>query len=433
MIGGDVRVTATLDEITRVSMRLRQVEEHCRQLLATVDWTLSPEVSQRLRLMMVAEESAQLSARCVEARDQYYDLETGNASLIKRTTEAATNSLDLFTGPIANNPFLGGFRVLGSLALTAGAGIAGGLWGNGTAQVDAVRSAAQFAPRLFGARNPQSMLQNLRATLVRLGVPTETGNFAVPGAVAPVRPAMTISEHVQRLAHAYANPASGVTIERYVSEGGRQFVVYVPGTQSAGLGTVISAGVGKLNNPLDLRSNLNAMAGPRLAASEGALRQALRSAGAGEQPGDRVLFVGHSQGALISANIASEKQSYQVSGLISVAGPIGHLKLDGVPTLAIEHSDDPVPALSGARNPLNLDFVTVRAPSGESELVAAHSISNYQALTKEIDASQNQALRDMVDRIGTPTTSEGTSQEFLLRRISGSASEQTNAGIRCVP
>lgn len=433
VVGGDVKVVATLDEITRVSVRLQQVEDHCRHALNSIDWSLNPEVGLRFQLMMVSEEASQLAARCIQAREQYYDLEVGNASAITRTTEVATQSLDGFTGPAANNPFLGGFRFLGALALTASAGIAGGLWGTGPSQVDAVRSAAQFAPRLFGTQTPQSMLQRLISSLGRFGVNTESASYVIPGGVKAITPAATISEHVQRLAYAYSHPASGITIERYQTETGRQFVVYVPGTQSAGLGNVINAGVGKLNNPLDLRSNLNAMASPGLAASERALEQALHSAGAGTQVGDRVLFVGHSQGALVSANLASSAQRYQVSGLISVAGPIAHLKLDGIPTLAIEHDDDPVPALSGSRNPLTLDLVTVRAPSGEDNLIAAHSVTSYLDLASQIDSSENSALRQLIERIGSPDAESGTSQEYLLRRTSGQESERTNGGVICTP
>lgn len=433
VVGGDVKVVATLDEITRVSVRLRQVEGECREALSEVDWNLNPDVLLRLRLLLVAEEAAQLASRCLQAREQYYDLEVGNASLISRSTDLATGALDGLTGNGAANPFLNSLRVLGSVSLTAGLAIAGGLWGTGRAQVDAVRAAAQVLPRAFGDTSPQSMLHRLISNLERLGVRSETASFVIPGTVVPVRPAVTVSEHLGRLTHAYQNPASGITVEKYDSSGGRQFVVYVPGTQSAGLGTVISAGVGKLNNPLDLRSNLNAMASPGLAASERAVQQALSAAGAGGRSGDRVLFVGHSQGALVSANIASTKQSYQVSGLISVAGPIAHLNLDGVPTLALEHSDDPVPALSGSRNPLTLDLVTVRGTSGEQDLIGAHAVTSYRDLATAIDGSENESIQTVLARMQSPPSVGGTAQQFLLRRSSGLDSEATNGGVICTP
>lgn len=433
VVGGDVKVVATLDEITRVSVRLRQVEGECREALSTVDWSLNPDVLLRMRLLVVADEAAQLAGRCLEAREQYYDLEVGNASMISRSTEVATGALDGFTGHGAANPFFGGLRVLGSVSLTTGLAIAGGLWGNGRAQVEAVRAAAQVLPRAFGDTSPQTMLQRLISNLGRLGVRSETASFVIPGSVAPVRPAESISEHLNRLSEAYRNPASGITVEKYEAVGGRQFVVYVPGTQSAGLGTVISAGVGKLNNPLDLRSNLNAMATPGLAASERAVQQALSAAGAGSRSGDRVLFVGHSQGALVSANIASTKQSYQVSGLISVAGPISHLNLNGVPTLALEHTDDPVPALTGSRNPLTLDLVTVRSASGQQDLISAHSVTNYRDLATAIDESENESIQTVIARMQSPPTTGGSAQQFLLRRSAGLDSESTNGGVICVP
>lgn len=414
--GGDVRVIATLEEISRVSGQLRVAAEQCRETISRIDWLLEPNLFRYANLSWIAGRAEQLAARCELAREQYHEVEVGNTSVISRVTETTTGWLDGLSGPGANNPLLSGFRIISSIALTIGTGLAGTVHGTGPAQTESARAATQFAPRIFGTSSPQTMLQRLISNLSLLGVRSETSSFAVPGAVVPMRPAGSIAEHVKRLAHAYQNPASGITVESYQHGAARQFVVYVPGTQSAALGRILPAPTGKQGNPFDLRSNLNAMASPGLAASEQAVQKALATAGAGNKPGDRVLFVGHSQGALISANIASTEQRYKVSGLISIAGPIGHLDLSGVPTLALEHDDDPVPALSGGRNPLTAELVTVRAASGQEGLIAAHSIESYRVLAREVDTNPDAALRAMIAALELPATTAGTSQQFLLRR-----------------
>jgi hypothetical protein len=433
IVGADVKVVATLEEIDRVGAQLRLVQGNCQQALDSIDWLQQLDVGLRMRLLEVAHEAGQLAVRCAMARDQYHDVEIGNTSVIARTTESLTGTLDGISGVAAANPILAGFRMVTSFGLTVGTAIAGGLFGAGSTQTESIRAAAQFAPRIFGTQSPQTMLQRLGMNLRSLGVATETANYVLPGTMRETRPASSVAEHWQRLTAAYHAPTSGVVVERYQIATGRQFVVYVPGTQSAGLGGVFPATAAKRHNPLDLRSNLNAMAAPGLAASELALSRALQVAGAGTKAGDRVLFVAHSQGALISANLASTPQPYRVSGLISVAGPISHLKLDGVPTLALEHTDDPVPALSGSRNPLTMDLVTVRAPSGLDGLIAAHSVVGYKEMANAVDASQDASLRTILDRIGPIDATSGTAQEFVLRRTSAGDIDPNNGGVICEP
>lgn len=423
--GGDVRVIATLEEIGRVGAQLRIFADRARSAAAAYDPLLDPDPVTVARLYYAADEADTLAVRCGIAADQYYDLEVGNTAMLARLSEHAAENLEIVRSELPATPWLSGLGIVNSVALTLGLAASAAIWSNHPLQTEAVRAAAGFAPGIFGTTTPQSMLQKLQRNLSFLGIRSETGSFVVPGAVVATTPAHTLAEHAARLSHAYRNPASGINVEQYQTSSGRQFVVYVPGTQSAGLGKLIPAAPGKQSNPFDLRSNLNAMAGAGLAASERAVQQSLSSLGAGSKPGDRVLFVAHSQGALISANIASEKQPYKVSGLISFAGPISHLDLRGVPTLALEHVDDPVPALSGPRNPLTLDLLTVRAESGQVGLVAAHTITGYAELARAVDASSQPAVQNMLDRLALPEQAHGTAQSFLLRR--------SNDGVICSP
>lgn len=173
-----------------------------------------------------------------------------------------------------------------------------------------------------------------------------------------------------------------IRIERF----GKNVLVFVPGTRTWSLGS------GK--DPLDVTSNLRAMAGPNSAAgSQRALSQALRAANVGR--GDRVVFVGHSQGGMIAANLVSKPQPYRVAGLVTFGAPLaqleGRLK---VPVLAIEHKGDVVPKLPLKVNPIAENWATVAtdAPNDES-LGSKHELSGYRQTALKVDQSTNSGLK----------------------------------------
>jgi pimeloyl-ACP methyl ester carboxylesterase len=131
---------------------------------------------------------------------------------------------------------------------------------------------------------------------------------------------------------------------------------------------------------------------------------------AGVGAGDSVMFVGHSQGGLVAANLASaagaqtngagarrglaSNPAYRVAGLVTVGAPIAHLagKLE-VPTMAIEHTNDVVPKLSLKANPLTENWVTVSRETptdpanNRSDLVEAHDLEAYRDTAKQADES----------------------------------------------
>jgi hypothetical protein len=128
-----------------------------------------------------------------------------------------------------------------------------------------------------------------------------------------------------------------VRVERYDDPDGRRWIVYVTGT------VTFAADGGA--EPFDMRSNLQGVAG-RPSASQEAVLQAMRTAGV--RTDEPVLLVGHSQGALDAVRIA-EHGGYRVGGVVTLGGPTGQIALSpSVPVLALEHDEDPVPALGGA-------------------------------------------------------------------------------------
>ena len=233
----------------------------------------------------------------------------------------------------------------------------------------------------------------------------ETGK---PVAVFPPR---NIESLVNRLMQTAASPEAQVRIERF----GSSVFVYIPGTKTW------NPIAGK--NPLDATSNLWAMQGPGIAASERAVSKAMGLAGVGA--GDNVMFVGHSQGGLVAANLASaagaqgtagSNPKYRVAGLVTLGAPIAHLagKLR-VPTLSLEHTNDVVPKLSLKANPITENWVTAvrETPTDPNDktadLVEAHDLEAYRETAKQADESTN----------------EGLSQ--FRKKLSGFAAEQAGA------
>jgi hypothetical protein len=205
-----------------------------------------------------------------------------------------------------------------------------------------------------------------------------------------------------------------VVIERY----GTNFVVYIPGTQ-----TWSPIGLG---NPIDFTSNLQAMKGPGLAASERGVQVALAQAGA--TASSSILLVGHSQGGMVGANISLKDK--RVKGLVTFGAPIGQLADQiKVPTVAIQHKNDIVPKLGLKANPLVENMVTVERVLPISAPVAAvleaHDVSNYAKTAELADESQEIGLKRVRDQVlepfgvgaGIGVLGAGETTVFELRRV----------------
>ncbi len=245
----------------------------------------------------------------------------------------------------------------------------------------------------------------------------ETGK---PVAVSPPRNIETL---VSRLMQTAGSPEAQVRIERF----GSSVFAYIPGTKTW------NPIAGK--NPLDATSNLWAMRGPGVAASERAVAKAMGVAGVGA--GDSVMFVGHSQGGLVAANLASAaggantgtrrdsaKPAYRVAGLVTLGAPIAHLagKLE-VPTLALEHTNDVVPKLSLKANPLTENWVTVsrETPTDpantRNDLVEAHDLGAYRDTAKQADESPNEGISQFRKKLsGFAAEGPGSARWFEISR-----------------
>ena len=170
--------------------------------------------------------------------------------------------------------------------------------------------------------------------------------------------------------------------------GNKTAVVYIPGTQSFGFGDG--------DNPLDMASNIQAMGGAGSAASEKAVLLAIRQAGINSS--DEVILVGHSQGGMVAGNIAANPSGFIAAGLISFGAPIAQLRNIKAPVMAVEHSNDPVPNLSGKANPLKKNWVSVQRVSSKAEsnaVLFSHSLKSYKNTTLAIDTSADAGIKNI--------------------------------------
>ena len=170
---------------------------------------------------------------------------------------------------------------------------------------------------------------------------------------------------------------------------GRQFVVYLPGMTTSTRGAA--------PQPFNLTSGIYSLAGVGASDAESATRAAMKLAGIGSKPGDRVTFVGYSEGALVAANLA-KSGSYKVSGLVSVGGQIGNVAVPkDVPVLAIENKNDLMAKLDFKENPNNKNWLTVEL--GGSNIFEAHDIKVYENQAQHIDQGGFAAVQAKLQEI----------------------------------
>lgn len=201
-----------------------------------------------------------------------------------------------------------------------------------------------------------------------------------------------------------------IRIERYeLADGSSHTEVFIAGTRTWD--------PRDQSDPFDIHSNL-ALVGGGASAAVAATTQALSAAGV--RPGDRVVFVGHSQGGAVAQALA-ESGRYRTQALITAGAPLGGEPVRGdYPALRIEHSDDVVPQLAGRRQEGQQTVVTTDSAAPLLDLKAAHSRENYLATAKRIDDSPLSHLSALTS--GLPPSAEGKVLLFDATRSATSAS-----------
>jgi pimeloyl-ACP methyl ester carboxylesterase len=173
----------------------------------------------------------------------------------------------------------------------------------------------------------------------------------------------------------------------------------------------------------DLGSGAAALQGHDTTYEQGVL-EALNKAGV--RPGDPVMLVGHSLGGMVAVNLARDavrSKRYNVTHVVTAGAPIGSTVADvpgSVNVLALENARDIVPHLDGVTNPDRANVTTVSGEYGDHTIGGAHSLPKaYVSMAQDVDASNNQAVRDYLASAGTffSGTSVRTKTYVIQRRF----------------
>ncbi|WP_148616231.1 hypothetical protein [Nocardioides rubriscoriae] len=197
-----------------------------------------------------------------------------------------------------------------------------------------------------------------------------------------------------------ADPSGGsgdVRITRVDNGSGPAYVVSIPGTETW------SPVAG--SEPRDLSANLQLVAGNPTAAAE-SVRAAMDAAGI--PPGSPVMLVGHSQGGIIAAQLASDPtfvRHYGVTNLLTYGAPIDHVQLaPGVEALQVQHRFDLVPRLDlggvdvhGVDPHTHVTAVTLDSPGGVLGVVTNHDHTAYINSVRDAMAGDSDAGRILRD------------------------------------
>lgn len=232
-------------------------------------------------------------------------------------------------------------------------------------------------------------------------------------------PPRGLVERLDRIPDAAASEhGEQIRIDRYSSPGvPDRFDVFIGGTAD------FSPVTG--DEPFDMTSNVAALT-PLPAGSYRALELSL--AQAGMTSASEVVFTGHSQGATLAMALAASGD-YNTVGVLAVGGPFGAVDVPaGIPVIEIEHTDDLVTVLGGAR--ADRDSVVVSreafgvnaAPTGVP--VAAHHLEVYRETAVLAERSGDERLRSamrVLDAFGEHPGEAATvtSTTYLAERVRG--------------
>lgn len=183
-------------------------------------------------------------------------------------------------------------------------------------------------------------------------------------------------------------------------------------------------------NPQDMTTNFAALGGIRTD-QEAAVLVALEKLGA--QPGDRIEFVGHSQAGLESAALSVNSEinaKYEVVSVVSAGGPVSRFEIpESVRVLALEHLNDPTPALDAAPNPLRKNWLSYSVagrplPATVAKAGAAayvnHDLEGYLQALRRLEQAQDPQLaehnQERLVRLGITETTQGEVYRFQVLR-----------------
>lgn len=257
----------------------------------------------------------------------------------------------------------------------------GGLWGEAL-HLDALAVAVGGVARLYAEveTGVAALLRGVAAgadVAARGGWLGERGARVVVHPVAPRWSGSSLAGPGDLVAAGEALGGGRVRVLEVAGPGGRSsWVVVVPGTQSWDP----RAGA----DPFDVTTDVRAVTGEVTLAAAGVTAALDRARGASPRarPDDPVLLVGHSQGGILAAALASDagfRRGHHVTHVLTTGAPVGVFALPAdVRVLSVEHRDDPVPRLDLTPNAVGGRHLTVRAGDGAPVDVRRHALEEYE-------------------------------------------------------
>ncbi|KRE42343.1 alpha/beta fold hydrolase [Knoellia sp. Soil729] len=207
-------------------------------------------------------------------------------------------------------------------------------------------------------------------------------------------------------------------VELPAADGTTTWVLQVPGTHAPGLQGWFEGGEVPMDWPANVSLMLRATSASKVAAAK-----ALDLAQAGRgRPGDRVVIVGHSQGGIVAAALASDPSftaEHRVSHVVTAGSPIDAFPIpDSTSVLSVQHTNDAVPMLDVVPPPDRGSWTTVAAlaPAG----VLAHDLRGYVTTAGRAQRSGDSSLRQwragLAPALAPAPASTAVVHEFRTRR-----------------
>lgn len=377
--GGDPAIIASIDEIERSRSTLELVQQRLLKEFELLDFLVDP----------IARAALALHAPVLLARLEKLKWAAGVASDSYLSTEARiTKQLDWVTSAVAKHPWLlnvlpNQVRVALPAVLVAGS-VAATLVDGKAARVIARETLNMWPALTAGQKSSgQDSIAAANMAAVALGAVARGGRGGAEvealGAFAMRAAPTGIGAIAQRLAETHVTEEPTVVIERYTDGQRSVFVAYLPGMRNLEVGTG--------SEPFDLAASVQQLADPDSATSQKAVEEALRAAGV--KPNDELVVAGYSQGGMVAGGLAAGSGEFNVTAIVTLGAPIAQLDLPTeTAVMAIEHSNDVIPALSGAINPVTENWVTVGREidlhPGQSALTA-HELDRYVETSKLVD------------------------------------------------
>ncbi|QDZ15420.1 hypothetical protein [Humibacter ginsenosidimutans] len=228
-----------------------------------------------------------------------------------------------------------------------------------------------------------------------------------------VAPPSTFAALADRVPPSVAG-APQVRVERFGGTEGAKptYIVYVGGT--------VDTSPKATNEPFDISSDLSSVAGLDTA-SVHAVQRAMHDAGIAD--GDTVIPVGYSQGGIVATQLATCGR-YDVPTLVTFGSPTGGVDVtSSTVDVAVEHTDDLVPALGGfargaddgGSDRILVTRQTYDGPVPTGSPIAAHSMVEYTITAQQMDASGDPRLAAALHAL--PTDEAGTAGLYRGDRV----------------